>query len=279
MNINHIHTKQKTVLITGGCGGLGSATANYLVEKGWYVFLSDIKKALLTKWSENNNVTALFMDVSDQTSINAAVQVVKESANRLDGLVNFAGVFVTAPMIEVSEELLYKVLNVNLLGTYRVNKAFFPLIQKHKGRIINISSETGWQRAGPFNGPYAISKHGIEAYSDALRRELKLLDIDVIKIQPGPFRSEITNNLESSFANAQKASIYFKNALSLLTGLVKGEVQKAHDPIIVARAVYKALRDNNPKLVYSVKPDKLRIFMRWLPVLIEDYLYFKILQR
>jgi NAD(P)-dependent dehydrogenase (short-subunit alcohol dehydrogenase family) len=79
-------------------------------------------------------------------------------------------------MVEMDEAVMKRVLDVNVMGTFRVNKAFFPLIKARRGRILNISSETGWQSGGPFDGAYASSKHCIEAYSDSLRRELALLD-------------------------------------------------------------------------------------------------------
>ena len=89
-----------------------------------------------------------------------------------------------------------------------------PLLLVQKGRVIILSSEVARQSAAPFNGIYAISKHALEAYSDSLRRELNYLDIKVVKIQPGPFKTDMTKKAEQQFREVQKESIYFKIQLS-----------------------------------------------------------------
>ena len=70
--------------------------------------------------------------------------------------------------MEVSEERLRRILDVNVLGTHRVNRAMFELVRAGCGRIVNISSESGRYRAGITAGPYAMSKHAIEALADRL---------------------------------------------------------------------------------------------------------------
>ena len=269
---------QKTVFLTGCSGGLGSRTTGYLVEKGWHVFAADFNREAMTKMDGEIGISTLFIDVTDQASIDIALKVVLEQVEGLDGIVNFAGIFAAGSLIEINEDTLFHVFNVNVMGTYRVNKTFFPLVQKRKGRIVNLSSETGWQSAGPFNGPYAMSKHAIEAYSDSLRRELMFLDIPVIKIQPGPFQSNMIEDLEVNFSEAQSESTYFKDVLSRLKVLVNGEMKKANDPVIVAQAIHKALTVSNPKPAYSVMPDRKRVFMEWLPNGVQDRLLKKVLR-
>jgi NAD(P)-dependent dehydrogenase (short-subunit alcohol dehydrogenase family) len=269
---------KKTAFITGGSGGLGSRASLYLVEKGWNVYAADNNEDTLSRLEGCKNISPLFIDVTKQASIDNAFQVVKERTEGLDGIVNFAGVFSPGSLIEISEDTLYQVLNVNVMGTFRVNKTFFPLIQKREGRIINISSEVGRQSGGPFAGAYVMSKHAVEAYSDSLRRELMLLDIRVIKIQPGPFQSDMTKNLESDFTKAANESNYFKSLLDRLKDLVKEESHKAKDPLILAHVIYEALTTPNPKPAYSVKPDRQRELMELLPTRIHDKLLAKVLK-
>lgn len=123
-----------------------------------------------------------------------------------------------------------------------------------------------------------MSKHAIEAYSDSLRRELMFLDIPVIKIQPGPFQSNMIEDLESNFSEAESESTYFKDVLSRIKVLVHEEMKKANDPVIVAQAVHKALTIPNPKPAYSVMPDRKRVFMEWLPNGVQDRLLKKVLR-
>lgn len=75
---------------------------------------------------------------------------------------------------------------VNLFGTMRTTKTFLPLIRKSQGRVVNVSSTLG-RVVTPFLGVYCITKHGIEAYSDVLRLEMKRFNVKVCTIEPGNF--------------------------------------------------------------------------------------------
>jgi NAD(P)-dependent dehydrogenase (short-subunit alcohol dehydrogenase family) len=132
----------KTALITGATGGLGAATCQYLVAQGWEVVAADFDRNALAKIEDWEGVSTVFIDVTDTASVEAAASVVGESKGALDAIVNFAGILAVGSMVEMEEAVLQRVLDVNVMGTYRVNKAFFPLIKLGKGRIVNISSET-----------------------------------------------------------------------------------------------------------------------------------------
>ena len=195
----------------------------------------------------------------------------------LDAVVNFAGIMVIGSGIELDEAIFQKVLNVNVMGTYRVNQACFPLLKLRKGRIVNISSETGWMSGGPFNGAYASSKHAIEAYSDSLRRELALLNMPVIKIQPGPFKTNMVKSIEANFVRASDNSFEFKATINKLKELAIKEVDKGHDPDYLAAIIHRALTAAKPKAAYSVKPDPARSFLEYLPTRWADLLLKKVM--
>lgn len=268
---------KKTAFITGGSGGLGSATTHYLLEKGWQVFAADFDKDALERMESIPNVTPVFIDVMDTASVEAALVKVSAAVDGLDAIINFAGILAVGSMIEVEEATLQRVLDVNVMGTFRVNRAFFPLVNERKGRIINISSETGWQSGAPFNGAYAMSKHAIEAYSDSLRRELALLDIHVIKVQPGPFKTEMVGSIEGNFKRAIESTTYFKDVLTKMSGLAVKEGKKGHPPAQLAEAIYQALTDKKPKPSYSVKPDPMRSSLEYMPTDWADWLLKKVL--
>lgn len=268
---------QKTAFITGGSGGLGSETTHYLVEHGWHVFAADFDKKALAKMKGKENITPVFIDVMDMASVEAAFKTVEKSVDGLDAIINFAGILAIGSMVEVEEATLQRVLDVNVMGTFRVNRVFFPMINERKGRIINISSETGWQSGAPFNGAYACSKHAVEAYSDALRRELALLDISVVKIQPGPFKTEMTGSIESNFSRAVESSTYFKDVLSRMKGFAVREGSKGHDPAYLAAVIYEALTADKPKAAYSVKPDPMRSMLEYIPTRSADTLLKKVI--
>jgi len=260
-----VRKNQRAVFITGGAGGLGGATAKYLGEQGWRVFAADCVEETLARIGKERNVTPVHVDVTDVASVKAAARSVARRVDGLDGVVNFAGILAVGSLIEISEDALHRVLDVNVMGTFRVNRTLFPLVLARKGRIVNMSSETGWQTGMPFNGPYGMSKHAIEAYSDSLRRELMFLGVPVIKIQPGPFKTEMVAGIERQFSRAAKESSHFGKLLRILTSMTLAEQEKAHDPILIAKTVHLALTARHPAAAYSVKPDPARVAMNLLP--------------
>ena len=135
----------KTALVTGGAGGLGGVTSRTLANNGWHVFVADFDDAALQAFAGNPAFTPIKIDVTKTESVKEAYQQVAKNSDTLSAIVNFAGVLAVGSMIEIEETALQRVLDVNLMGTFRVNKAFFPLLQQGSSRIVNISSETGWQ--------------------------------------------------------------------------------------------------------------------------------------
>jgi NAD(P)-dependent dehydrogenase (short-subunit alcohol dehydrogenase family) len=270
---------QKTVFITGAAGGLGASATRHLAKRNWRVFAADFDEQALREVDRESNVTGIPLDVTNPGSVEAARVLVSGSCEGLDGIVNFAGILAVGSVIEIESETIRRVLDVNVMGTVRVNRALFPLVLARKGRIINISSETGWQSGMPFNGAYTMSKHAIEAYSDSLRRELMFLDIPVIKIQPGPFRTAMVAGIERDFTRAAEASTYFKELLTRLKHVTLKEQAKAHDPALLAEVVHHALTTRHPRIAYSVKPDPQRAALDLLPAWAADPLLKLALRR
>jgi NAD(P)-dependent dehydrogenase (short-subunit alcohol dehydrogenase family) len=270
---------KKTALVTGAGGGLGHATVERLVASGWKVFAADISEEMLRSSIHDPDVVPIVMDVTDNDSIQSAFEAVSSQTARLDGIVNFAGVMGVGSLVDIPEERLARILDINVMGTYRVNRRFLPLVEAAKGRIVNLSSETGWQSTAPFNGPYGMSKYAVEAYSHALRRELALLDIKVITIQPGAFRTNMVAGIERAFTAAEAETPRFAPVLRKLKALAGKEIESARDPDILAQVIEQALTVKRPKPVYSVKPDKLRSALEALPLRASDGLYVAVLRR
>jgi len=270
---------KRTALITGAGGGLGHALVERLVMDGWRIFAADISKDLLRTSMHDPDVVPIEMDVTNAESLRSAYDAIASRTDRLDGLVNFAGIMGVGSLTDIPEERLARILDINVMGTYRVNKKFFPLVEAAKGRIVNISSETGWQSAAPFNGPYAMSKYAIEAYSTALRRELALLGVKVVTIQPGAFRTSMVEGIERAFTQAEAETPKFATVLRKLKGLAGKQIRSAHDPDLLAQVIETALTAKRPKLVYSVKPDWARSSLEKLPLRAVDQVYLAVLRR
>ncbi len=124
----------------------------------------------------------------------------------LAGLVNNAGIALGGPLEYFPPETLRRQLEINVIGLHAVTAAFLPLVRRGRGRIVHIGSISG--RVGsPFIGPYAASKHAVEALADALRIELRPEGIHVALIEPGRVRTPIwAKGLERSGAGSMECS-------------------------------------------------------------------------
>lgn len=142
----------------------------------------------------SSRLQTVILDVTDSKSVSSAAAWVKGIVEDkgLWGLVNNAGILIpVAPNEWLTKEDFRRVLEVNLLGMVDVTLNFLPLIRKAKGRIVNVSSIAG--RVTLCGGGYCLSKYGVEAFSDSLRRELKPFGVKVSIINPDFFRTPILN--------------------------------------------------------------------------------------
>jgi NAD(P)-dependent dehydrogenase (short-subunit alcohol dehydrogenase family) len=256
----------KAVLVTGASTGIGEATARRLKQGGWDVYAAARKDADLERLAAEG-FSAVKLDVTDSGSIASAKQQLDERG--LHGLVNNAGVAVSGPMEFLPLDELRHQLEVNLVGQVAVIQAFMPNIREATGRIVNVSS-IGGKMALPLVGPYAASKFGLEAVSDALRRELRPWGIHVSLIEPGAVVTpiwdrgrETADRLEAEMGE-QARSRYGK-----LADKIRAETAKIPErgvqPDEVAKAIEQALTATRPKLRYVVGSDaKMRLRVKSL---------------
>ena len=252
------NTKQKAVLVTGASSGIGLKITEVLSSKGYFVYAGARKQKDLDRLNAMENVESIKLDVTKWDEINAALETVKKADRGLYGIVNNAGVAILSPLIEVKEEDLDFIFNVNVYGPYRITKAFAPLIIESKGRIANISSISGIL-SGQFFGPYSMSKHAVEAYTDALAIEMKKFDVHVSAIEPGNYNSKIGESLFKrlkSEKSTTKKSLYQAELEALGLNRSGGDRSQYKDPKEVSDAVEKALFSENPKRRYMVVPNQ-----------------------
>ena len=247
---------QLAVLVTGASSGLGRATAETLASKGYFVYAGARKEEDLRALDAIENVQSVRLDVTIQSEIDAAVQTVIDGGRGLHAIVNNAGVGLMAPLIELEEEDLEFILDVNVFGPYRITRAFAPLLIESKGRVVNIGSIAGVQTR-LFYGPYSMSKHALEAYTDALAVELAKFDVQVSIIDPGGFRSDIGRNI---FERLQASGMDFEGSLyrdewerNWVAG--GGDMSGAPGPEMVVTAVEHALFNPDPQRRYMAVGD------------------------
>jgi len=219
------------------------------------------------------------IDVTDEQSVDAMAEHVSAETSALDAVVNFAGVLGVGPLVEIGPADFRRVIDVNLVGGFLVNRALFPLLHAAKGRIVLLSSETGWQTAMPFNGPYAISKHAVEAYGDALRRELAMLDVDVVKIQPGAFKTGMVASIMSRFDGLAERSQHYGNVLRLAQKRILQEERRAGDPEDLAALIEKVLTVRRPRPAYRIHTNPQAAALNALPTRMVDRLLLTAFRR
>jgi NAD(P)-dependent dehydrogenase (short-subunit alcohol dehydrogenase family) len=242
---------KKTALITGGASGLGKAIAQALEKRGFSVLGTTRKPEA----AAGAGVPMIALDVRSDESVRAALAEVRARAGRLDVLINNAGYRLLGAAEETSIEEAKDVFETNFFGTMRVILAALPMLRDSKGHVVNISSLAGLN-APPFGGVYSASKFAVEAYSEALRHEVKPLGIHVSLIEPGVIRSEwrqAPHLPKNSIADYRAAR---DRALMATARFDKTGIDAAK----VAEAVARVATSSSPALRHRVGKDA-----EWLP--------------
>lgn len=255
-----------SVLITGAGRGIGLAATRRLATAGWDVFagLRRLEDATVFEGAGPGSISPLQLDITDGAHVDALPDLLPE---RLDAVVNNAGIAVGGPVEGVPIEDLRNQLEVNVVGTVAVTQAVLPQIRAAQGRVVFVSSVSG-RVASPMLGPYTASKYAIEALADALRMELRPWAIGVILVEPGSIDTDMWRNVqdtidesEASLAPANRA-LYARHTDGLRrTG---ARIQKQTAPVEkVADAVHRALTAERPKARYVVGADaRIQIALR-----------------
>lgn len=189
---------QKTVLITGCSSGIGLESARELKRQGFRV-LAACRKADDVARMDQEGFTGVLLDLDDAASVDrAADEVIALTGNRLYGLFNNAGYGVYGSLDAISREQLEQQFSSNFFGTHQLTLRLLPAMLPHgEGRIVMTSSVMGLIST-PGRGAYAASKYALEAWSDALRMELRHTGIKVSLIEPGPIRTRFTDNVNQT---------------------------------------------------------------------------------
>ncbi|MDQ4076915.1 MAG: SDR family oxidoreductase [Chloroflexota bacterium] len=272
--------RPKVVLITGASTGIGRATAIEMRGRGWRVFATVRRQTDVVDLTKVGRglIEPLIMDVTKQEEVDRAIGTIRERAGRLDALVNNAGIAVAGPLETLPVEELRRQFEVNVFGLHRVTRATLPLLRESRGRIVNISSAQG-QDVIPFAGPYAASKHAVEALSDALRLELHGV-VKVIVIQPGSVKTPIWEKTVMEDYSVYVNEHYPEEEIERLTRLYWKVGQRGIEPKAVAVAIGNALELPWPLPRWPVVArNRLPLLaLRFLPTVLKDWLKRKALR-
>jgi NAD(P)-dependent dehydrogenase (short-subunit alcohol dehydrogenase family) len=261
----------KSVVITGASSGIGRGCALRMDALGWRVFagVRQERDAESLRAEASARLTPISLDVADPRSIVQARRVVTEALgdNGLDALVNNAAVPYGGPIEYLDMQEFRRTFDVNFFGLVEVIQAFLPLLRQAGGRIVNMSSISGWI-ASPFLSPYTTSKFALEALSDALRVEVHPWNIQVALIEPGAINTPIWNKGAEILARwierspGEMMRLYSQAIEGIRSRIKPHGIQ----PEFVIEAVVQALTSKRPKTRYAVGPDAiLARVLRYLP--------------
>jgi NADP-dependent 3-hydroxy acid dehydrogenase YdfG len=185
----------KVVLVTGASSGIGEATALTLAKAGAHVAVGARRADRLADVARraSGEVLTLDLDVTDERSGRAAVAATVERFGGLDVLVNNAGLMLTGAIPGADTAEWTRMVQANLLGSMYMAHAALPHLLARKGTLVQVSSTSG-RVASPGGGAYAATKFGINAFSEALRKEVAPQGMRVVVIEPGFTDTELASH-------------------------------------------------------------------------------------
>lgn len=258
-------TNKLVALVTGASSGIGEATAKKLLTAGYRVYGTSRRGAI----SNQTGFPMLALDVTDDSSVEAAVAELIRLEGRIDLLVNNAGFgFSPAAAEESSIEQSKAMFDTNFHGVVRMTRAVVPHMRRQgRGRIINIGSILGVVPV-PYAALYCASKHAVEGYSEALDHELRTQGIRVSVIEPAYVKTKFeANNIEPDSKISEYDGIRAK-----LVGVVSEAMATADEPEVAASVILEAAQASQPKLRYTAgKTARLfKLLRRFAPASVLD---------
>jgi len=191
---------RRTALVTGATGGIGEAVARRLAADGFKAYAGGRRKGRLERLAAEIGGVALPFDVTVEAEVKGARAVVESDGAPLAVLVNAAGVFDLAPVVDTHEEMLDRNLGVNLAGVANVTRVFLPgMLEAASGLVINVGSVAGW-RAFPDNAAYSASKYGLRGFHDVLLEELRGTGVRACLLEPGAVDTALWDPLDPDSA-------------------------------------------------------------------------------
>jgi len=253
---------QRIALITGASSGIGASIARYLIDKGWKVYGTS-RRADFGQITDG--IHFLPMDVTDDGSVQRAIDHLLQAEQQIHLLVNNAGIGMVGSVEDSTPDEMKMQFETNYYGPVRVMQALLPHMREQKeGHIINISSLAGLFGL-PYRGVYSASKFALNGLTESMRMELLRYGVHVVSLCPGDFKTAIKT---SRIRVAKGDSSVYAEEFDKVHGLLNAELNHSGDPIQVARLVHRIAENRKPKPYYiAASPfQKFVVHLRyWLP--------------
>jgi len=260
---------------------MGRSIAEHLADRDWDVIAgvrSDADAAAVTT-ANPRRIKAVLLDVTNDAHIAGLADSLPD---RLDGLVNNAGIVVAGPIEAVGTDDWRRQLEVNVIGQMAVTRAVLPRLRASQGRIVFISSVNG-RLSMPMIGPYCASKFALEAAADALRMELRPWHIPVVIVEPAQTDTDMWRTADTMVEETEAAltpeqrALYAKHVAGMKK-MVPMAQRMAVDPAKVAAVVQTSFSTRRPRARYVVGagPKAQTVLMANLPSAIRDVVLRKV---
>jgi short-subunit dehydrogenase len=254
----------RAVLITGVSSGIGESIADELLSADEFIVIGSVRNiddAKILKDKYKNFYEVIFDVTNKDAILKGKIEVeriLKENNSYLSCLINNAGIAIGGPVRYLDVDFFRHQFEVNFFGLIEVTKIFLDLLidsnkYKMKNKIINIGSISG-KRSYPFVAPYTSSKHALEGFSDSLRRELMIHELDVILLEPGPIKTPIWDKVPDIEKNPFLNTEYGESLRKFNKGYLKTVEADGFPPKIIGEKVLNIMQTNRPKTRYVITP-------------------------
>jgi NAD(P)-dependent dehydrogenase (short-subunit alcohol dehydrogenase family) len=240
----------QTILITGASTGIGKATAELFLERGWNV-IATMRKPDTSQNQERRLVTRL--DVTDPVSIDAAFKMAVARFGRIDALVNNAGYGLVGTFESMDAVKIQRQFDTNVFGLMRVTRAILPRFRADGGGVLINVASMGGRLTFPFYSVYHATKWAVDGFSESLQFELRPLNIKVKIIEPGAIKTDFYAH-SADFTHDRSLTAY--NAI-VDKGMAKMTAagNKGAPARLVAETIFRAATDGSWTLRYPVGLD------------------------
>lgn len=258
-------------LITGCSTGFGRELAKLVLARGWRAVVTarDPSKVADIAKGHEDRALVLPLDVTQRAQIDTAVAQATERFGRIDVLVNNAGYGYLAAIEEGEDAAVRDMFETNVFGLVDMTKAVLPAMRKqHSGLIVNVSS-IGGLASFAATGYYHGTKYAVEGISESLALEVKPLGIDVILVEPGPFRTNWAG--PSIKQSATVIDDYASTAGERRKQTAARSGNQAGDPVRAAQAIIDAALADTPPLRLLLGKAALELARKKLDLLRKDF--------
>jgi NAD(P)-dependent dehydrogenase (short-subunit alcohol dehydrogenase family) len=254
-----MHGNQKVAVVTGSSTGIGLETSVSLARNGFltYATVRNLDRSSMIKTiadKETLPIKVVQLDVTENASVNNAIQTIASEAGRIDVLVNNAGYGLGGAFEDLLVEEIKDLYETNVFGPIRVTQAVLPIMRKQRsGIIVNLSSGAGLF-GYPGGSAYVSSKFAIEGLSESMAYELEQFGIKVVLIEPG----FIKTNFASAMVIAKKAQDPSSPYSQMMQKIAanSSEMVKNGSPVdVVSKAILQAVTSKDPNLRYLAGKD------------------------